>query len=452
VTARLVVVGGDAGGMSAAATARRRRDRADLEILAFERGAFTSYSACGIPYLVGGVVRDADTLIARTVEEHRAHGIDVRVRHDVLAVDLAARTVRVRDLDAGREETVGFDHLVLATGASPVRPDIPGVDAHGVFGVQHLDDGLAIRHLVADEEPRTAVVVGAGYIGIEMAEAFLSRGLRVVMVDRAAHPMPTLDPDMGALVADAIRRLGIDLRLECTATGLTVEDGRVRAVQVAGEEVPADVVVFGLGVRPNRELAEAAGIDIGETGGVRIDDHTRTSAPEVYAAGDCVETYHRVSRRPVAIALGTHANKQGRVAGVNITGGDATFPGVIGTAVAKVCALEVGRTGLTERMAAEAGFSARGVRYDGTTRAGYFPGVEEIRVKLVVEEGTGRLLGAQVVGKEGAAKRVDVLAVCIWNEMTVEEVMELDLGYAPPFAPLWDPVVGAARAAVAELG
>ncbi len=447
---RLVVVGGDAGGMSAAATARRRRDPDALEIVAFERTGTTSYSACGIPYLVGGVVHDADTLIARSAEEHRAHGIDVRIRHDVIAVDLAARTVVARDLDGGTEVVLGFDHLVLATGASPIRPELPGADARGVFGVQHLDDGIAISRLLAEEDPGTAVVVGAGYIGIEMAEAFLSQGLRVVMVDRADHPMPTLDPDMGQLVADEIRRLGIDLRLGCTVSGIRVEDGRVRAVQVEDDEIPADVVVFGLGVRPNRELAEAAGITIGETGGIRIDDHARTSAPEVYAAGDCVETYHRVSRRPVAIALGTHANKQGRVAGINITGGDARFPGVIGTAVAKVCALEVGRTGLTEQMAADAGFVARGVRFDGTNRAGYFPGAEAVRVKLVVEEPTGRLLGAQVVGHEGAAKRVDVLAVCVWNEMTVEEIMELDLGYAPPFAPLWDPVVAAARVAVSE--
>jgi NADPH-dependent 2,4-dienoyl-CoA reductase/sulfur reductase-like enzyme len=436
--------------MSAAATARRRRDAEHLEIVAFERSGITSYSACGIPYLVGGIVRDADTLIARTVEEHRERGIDVRTRHEVLGVDLASRTVRVRDLEAGTDDSVAFDHLVLATGAVPVRPDLDGVDARGVFGVQHLDDGIAIRKVIADEEPRTAVVVGAGYIGIEMAEALISRGLQVVMVDRGAHPMPTLDPDMGALLADAIRRIGIDLRLEQTATGLSVEDGRIRAVTIGDEELPADLVVFGLGVRPSARLAEEAGIAVGASGGITIDDHARTSAPDVYAAGDCVETYHRVTGRPVAIALGTHANKQGRVAGINLTGGDEVFPGVIGTAVAKVCALEVGRTGLTEEMAAGTGLAAHGVRYDGTTRAAYFPGVSDIQVKLVVEDGTGRLLGAQVIGTEGAAKRIDVFAVCIWNEMTVAEVMDLDLGYAPPFAPLWDPVVGAARVAAAR--
>lgn len=452
MTDRLVVVGGDAGGMSAAAAARRRRDRDALEIVAFERTGTTSFSACGIPYLVGGVVRDADTLIARTVEEHREHGIDVRVRHEVTAIDIDARTVTASDLDAGGAAvTLDYDHLVIATGAIPKRPDLPGTDAAGVFGVQHLDDGLAIQRFIEAEDPRTAVVVGAGYIGIEMAEAFLSRGMQVTMVDHSPHPMPTLDPDMGALVADAIHRIGVDLRLECSATGLGVADGRVRAVQVGDESISADLVVFGLGVRPNKDLAERAGIAIGETGGIHIDDHARTSAAGVYAAGDCVETYHRVSRQPVAIALGTHANKQGRVAGVNITGGDAVFPGVIGTAVAKVCELEVGRTGLTEKMSADAGFEARGIRFDGTNRAGYFPGVEDVRVKLVVEEKTRRLLGAQVVGREGAAKRVDVFAVCIWNEMTVDEVMELDLGYAPPFAPLWDPVVAAARVAVAQM-
>lgn len=449
---RLVVVGGDAGGMSAAATASRRRDRDSLEIVAFERSGFTSYSACGIPYLVGGIVHDPDTLIARSPEEHRAHGIDVRMHHDVTAIDMTSRTVAYRDLGARRDGTVGFDHLVLATGASPIQPDVPGTDARGVFGVQHLDDGIAIRREIAEGRPKHAVVVGAGYIGIEMAEALLSQGLQVTMIDRGEHPMPTLDPDMGALLANAIRRIGIDLRLEQTVDALTSEDGHVRRVVVEGEELPADLVVFGLGVRPSSALAADAGITVGPTGGVTIDDHARTSAPDVFAAGDCVETFHRVSREPVAIALGTHANKQGRVAGINLTGGDAVFPGVIGTAVSRVCALEVGRTGLSEAMATAAGFEPRGIRFDGTTRASYFPGAQEIQVKLVVDESSGRLLGAQVLGEEGAAKRIDVFAVCVWNEMTVTEVMELDLGYAPPFAPLWDPVVAAARVAVAELG
>jgi len=452
MTERLIVVGGDAGGMSAAATASRRRDRDALEIVAFERSGITSYSACGIPYFVGGIVHDADTLIARTADQHRAHGIDVRTYHDVTVIDVAARTVIYHDLDGGREGALGFDHLVLATGATPIRPTVPGTDARGVFGVQHLDDGIAIRREIAETHPTHAVVVGAGYIGIEMAEALLSQGLQVTMVDRAEHPMPTLDPDMGGLLAQAIRRIGIDLRLEQTVDALTVDDGHVRGVAVEGDEIPADIVVFGLGVRPSVSLAADAGIEVGPTGGVTIDDHARTSASGVYAAGDCVETFHRVSRRPVAIALGTHANKQGRVAGINLTGGDAVFPGVIGTAVSRVCALEVGRTGLSEAMATEAGFAPRGIRFDGTTRAGYFPGAREIRVKLVVDAPTGRLLGAQVIGEEGAAKRIDVFAVCVWNEMTVTEVMELDLGYAPPFAPLWDPVVAAARVAVSELG
>ena len=442
---RLLVIGADAGGMSAAAKARRRRDRDELEIVAFDRGRYTSSAACGLPYYVSDLVPDVNDLIARTPEEFAASGIAVELEHEVLAIDADARVLHVRGPKGERRES--FDQLVIATGAVPARPDLPGSDAPGICGIQTIPDGIALRGEV-DAGARRAVVVGGGYIGLEMAEALHRRGLHVCIVDRSVQPMGTLDPDMGALVADALRGLGIELHLGVSVEAFeTGADGRVNGVRAGGRSFPADIVVLGLGVRPESSLAAAAGLTVGSTGGIVTDASMSTSVEGIWSAGDCVEVFHRVSRSPVAIALGTHANKQGRVVGVNATGGSLRFPGVIGTAVTKLCDFEVGRTGLNVREAAAAGFVAVTAKIEATTRAAYYPGSEPITVKVVVEEHTGRLLGAQVIGREGAAKRIDVLAAAIWNEMTADEFSQLDLGYAPPFSSVWDPVLVAARQA-----
>jgi NADPH-dependent 2,4-dienoyl-CoA reductase/sulfur reductase-like enzyme len=447
---RLVVIGGDAGGMSAASQARRRRGPDDLAIMAFERGHFTSYSACGIPYWIGGAVGDRDRLIARDPATFRdKHAIDVRMRHEVVGIDLDRREVVARDLDGGGEVRERFDQLVYAAGAVPTRPSWVDDDVRGAFGVQTLDDGTAVREwLDGHPRPARAVVVGGGYVGIEMAEAMVRRGLSVTVLEREPEPMSTVDPDMGALVREAIRGMGIDVRTGVTVTGLEAAGGRVSAVVTDAGPVPADVVVLGLGVRPNVRLAADAGLPVGPTGAVRTDLRMRVPGVDgVWAAGDCVETVHLVTGRPVYVPLGTHANKQGRVAGINIGGGYATFPGVVGTAVTKVCELEVGRTGLGERDAEAAGFAYVTATIESTNRAGYFPGAEPMTVKLLAERRTGRLLGGQIVGRTEAAKRIDVLAVALTQGMTVDELTALDLGYAPPFAPVWDPVLVAARKA-----
>ena len=445
---RLVVVGGDAAAMSAASAARRLRGPDDLEIVAFERGSYTSYSACGIPYFIGNDVDDLDALIARTPEQFaHNHAIEARIRHEVMTIDLDRRAVLARDLDTGDETWEAFDQLMIATGAVPIRPPLPGIEATGIFGVQTLDDGLAVRAALEAEPPRSAVVVGAGYIGLELAEALCARGIPVTVIQRGRTPMDTLDPDMGGMLVEAMRRFTMTLRLEETVTGFEIDGGRVRAVVTDQGTVPADLVILGLGVRPNSELAAAAGIPLGPTGAIAVDQRLRTRVAGVWAAGDCVEKFHRVSRRPVTIALGTHANKEGRTAGINLGGGYATFPGVLGTAVTKICDVEVGRTGLGEAEAEAAGFETVSVSVDSTTRAGYYPGARQIRTKLVAERGSGRLLGAQIVGQEGAAKRIDVLATALWHETTVSELLNVDLSYAPPFSPVWDPVLIAARKA-----
>lgn len=439
MAARLLVLGGDAAGMSAASQARRLRP--DLEVVVLERGGWTSYSACGIPYLVGGEVAGPEDLVARTPEQHRANGIDVRLHHEATGIDLDRREVEVRDLAAGGTSTVGFDQLLVATGARPVRPELPGIDGPGIHGVQTLDDGAALLERVRRQPCDRAVVVGGGYIGLEMAEAFVRHGSEVVLVEGGPHPMHTLDPDMAGRLVAPLEALGVQLRLGARVAGF--EPGAVHLDD--GSSLPADLVVLGLGVQPNAAIAAEAGIEVGAHGALRVDRRQRTSAEGVWAAGDCATSHHLVSGREVHVALGTVANKQGRVAGTNLGGGSATFAGVVGTAITKVCSLDVGRTGLTEREAEAAGFEAESVVVESTTRAGYLGDPPEMAVKLLAERGSGRLLGGQIVGGPGAGKRIDTIAVALHARMRVDEVAALDLAYSPPTGTVWDPVALAAR-------
>lgn len=448
---RLVVIGGDAAGMTAASQARRGAGRDDLEIVVLERGTRTSYAACGLPYLVEGTVTSPDHLVARTPAEFRERGIDARVHHEVTAIDTDRRLVTVHDLDGGHEFDQPYDDLLIATGATALRPPLPGIDAGGVLELRTIDDALALDELIT-AGARNAVVVGAGYIGIEVAEALLARGLHVAVVELLGHSMAaTLDRPMAQLVDAALRDAGVDLHLDTAVTGFATDGGRVTAVETAGGALPADVVVLGMGIRPSSALAVAAGIPVGDRNGIVVDDHQRTPVPGVWAAGDCVESVHRVSGRPGVYALGTHANKQGRVAGINLTGGAAAFGGVLGTAVTKFQATEVGRTGLTLAEAQSLGMDAAEVTTESPSLPHYYPGGTPMHLSIVAEPGTGRLLGAQIVGGPGAAKRIDVLATALWNGMTVEDVGGMDLSYAPPFSPVWDPVLLAAGKAAAKL-
>jgi NADPH-dependent 2,4-dienoyl-CoA reductase/sulfur reductase-like enzyme len=449
VTERLVVIGGDAGGMTAAMQARRRRP--ELEIVALEKGRWTSYSACGIPYVVGGVVDGLADLVVRTPEQFAANSnIDARVRHEAIAIDLDKREVEVRDLDGGRTYRLGFDILQIGTGANAMRPDLPGVNDEHIHGVQTLEDGAHLLEHVGGAVPDSggrAVVVGGGYIGLEMAEALLDRGWKhVIVVERMPEVMGTLDPDMGALVSTAMRDEGIDVRCGTEVTGF--DPG---VVHTADGPIEHDLVVLGLGVVPNTTLAADAGLDLGPKRSIAVDRRQHTSVDGIWAAGDCCQSFHLVSEEWVHIALATVANKQGRVAGINIGGGYATFPGVVGTAVTKLCSLEVARTGLTEREATDAGFEFEAVTIESTSRAGYYPDAGQLKVKFVAERQSGRLLGAQIVGREGAAKRIDVVATALTARMSVEAMTALDLSYGPPFSPVWDPVLVAARKAAERL-
>lgn len=430
--------------MAAATQARRRQPY--MEIVALEKGARTSYSACGIPYLVAGDVADESDLVVRTPEQFREQRIDARIHHEAMSIDLDAGSVEVRDHNRDRTFTLGFDLLHIATGASPIRPDLPGIDEPFVHGVQTVDDGVHLLAHARRQACRNVTIVGGGYIGIEMAEAFIRWGASVTLIDGGDQVMGTFDPDMAEPIAQALLDKGVDLRLGVAAEGF--EPGRVITSDGA---VDADLVVLGIGVAPNTSLAADAGIGLGIKNAISVNRRQQTSFDHVYAAGDCAESFHRVSRRQVHIALGTIANKQGRVAGINLGGGYAAFGGVVGTAATRVCQLEMARTGLNESEARDAGFEYVKVDIEGSTRAEYFPGAKTIRLKMLADKESRRVIGAQIVGEEGAAKRIDVLATVITAGLTVEDVLELDLAYAPPLSGVWDPIHIAARRAASAL-
>jgi len=439
-----VVIGGDAAGMSAATNARRGRP--DLEIVVFERGEDTSYAACGIPYVIGGEVDDLDALVVRTPQAFRdQHRIDVRTGHEVVGIDLDARRVEVRDRSRGRTVLLGFDQLLIATGGRPLRPDLPGIDAPWVGGVQTLGDARRLLDRLGPEV-REAVVVGGGYIGLEMAEAFVRRGLRTTVVDRNPLLLGGVDAPVAERIGAALRRFGVAVRTATEVVGF--DDG---VVHTTGGDLRADVAVLGLGVAPNSGLAAEAGIELGARDAIRVDRRQRATADGVWAAGDCAESRHAVTGEAIHVALGTVANRTGRVAGINLGGGYATSPPVLGTAITRVCEVEVARTGLSGDEAAAAGIEVVVGEVESTSRAGYHPGAVPVLVRLLAERGRGRVVGAQIVGADRVGKRIDVMATAIAAGLTAYEVADLDLGYAPAVSTTWDPWQLAARAAAREL-
>lgn len=440
---RLVIIGADAAGMSAAAEARRVDPT--LEIVAFDRGGFASYSQCGLPYWLGGVVPARDALLARSVAAFAARQITVHLHHEVTAIDPARGEVRVRDLHGGGEIATGYDHLLLATGAAPIRLDVPDLDLDGVFALDVMEDAIAIDAYIARYQPRQAVIVGGGYIGLEMAENLVARGLAVRLIQRGEQLFGLLDRELADRINDTLASHGVGLRLcDTILEGCGGRSGRVEQITTTGGEVAADLVILAIGIAPCVGLAEGAGIRLGATGAVAVDGQQRTNLPEHYAAGDCAEVWHRLLRRPVWSALGTIANKQGRVAGRTIAGGEARYAGIVGTAITRVFELEIGCTGLTERQAREAGFQTVATTLATTDRAGYMPERREFTLKLVAERGSGRLLGGQAIGHGGVAQRIDLLATALHTELTLDDLTALDLAYAPPFNSVWDPVQAAA--------
>jgi NADPH-dependent 2,4-dienoyl-CoA reductase/sulfur reductase-like enzyme len=460
--ARLVVIGGGAAGMSAASAARRVDPR--LEVVVCEAGGFAAYGMCGIPYYLGGTVAEPEDLLAyppSTFREKR--GIDLRLRTPVTGIDPEARQVRLAAGNGGAQappdltppattgDSLAYDALVVTTGADPVRPRVPGLDEPRVFTIRSLDEAIGLRRRLASGTVRHAVVVGAGYVGLETAEALVCAGVDVDVVEALPGVLGTVDQPVAALAQAEVERhatLRLGCRLEAVDKGSSPA-GCLTAV-VDGEEIPTDLVVIAVGVRPATDLLIQAGATHLPDGSVVVDAEMRTSVPDVFAAGDAVALPHLVLGRPAWIPLGPAANKTGRVAGTVAAGGNASFRGVVGTAVVKVFDLEVARTGLGLAEAQAAGLDAVATDEVSRSRAKYYPGSSPLHVRLVHTR-QGRLLGGQLAGREGAAKRVDVLATALHAGFTVDDLAELDLSYAPPFAPVYDPVLTAAMKAARGL-
>ncbi|MGB5233279.1 MAG: FAD-dependent oxidoreductase [Desulfoprunum sp.] len=404
-----------------------------------------------MPYYVAGLVDREEALIARTPEAFREkHNINVQIRHEVTVVDPKEQRVLVKNLASSTERWEHYDQLLLATGAKPVRPPLEGIDSRNIYDVHNLVNGSQLKRALAEQQPRSAVIIGGGYLGLEMAEALHMRGLNVTMVQRSAQVMSTLDPDMGQRLNRALLDNGIDLRVNETVQGLEQKDGLAVAVTTDKQTIPADLIILGLGVAPNSDLAKDAGIRLGPKDSIAVNELQQTGTANIWAAGDCAQSYHLVSRRPVHIALGTVANKQGRVAGMNLGGRRAAFPGVVGTAITKFMDTECARTGLNEREIKALGLEYSIGMIETHTLPRYYPGSAPISVKVLAEKGSARLLGVQIVGGPGSAKRIDTAATALHAGFSLEELLYLDLSYAPPFAGVWDPIVIAARMALKD--
>ena len=467
---RLIIIGGVAAGMSAAAKARRTNP--DLDIVVYEKSGYVSYGACGFPFFIKGDVPHIEDLIVRTPAQMAAQNIAAHVHHEVLVIDPQQRTVQVCNQQTGQTFTDQWDKLIIAAGASVARPPIPGIGLPGVFTLRTTEDALAIRNWLETERPQHGVIVGAGYIGLEMAEALQAHGVTVTLVDMADQVMPTLDADMAAHALAELQAHDVTVCLQQpvqsfigpaqvtaiahrVAAKMQVGSGdgggngrlRVREVITTDQILPADIVIFGIGSRPNVALAQAAGITIGPTGAIAVDAQQRTNLPHIWAAGAVAEAFHLVTGQPAYVPLATTANKQGRIAGENAAGGSAEFGGVVGTAVVQAFDLTIAHTGLTEKWAKAHGFNTASVTIQASSRAHYMPGSAPMHVKLVYEQGSQRLLGAQIVGKDGVAQRINTIAAALHAGWTTDDLGDLDLCYAPPVAPVWDPILVAANVA-----
>ena len=428
---RVIVIGGVAGGMSAATRLRRLDERA--EIIVLERSGYVSFANCGLPYHVGGVIERRSALLLQTPESLRARfNLDVRVGHEVVAIDRTRKVVRVRELAAEVETELSYDALVLSPGARPVRPPIPGIER--ALSLRDIEDTDAL--VAATGPARTAVVIGGGFIGVEMAENLRHRGLAVALVEATDQVMAPLDPEMAALVHDRIRERGVDLRLGVSVVAI----GPQEVTLADGDRLPADVVVAAIGVRPDVALAQAAGLEIGERGGIWVDEHLRTSDPAIYAVGDAVEKVDALDASPALVPLANTANLQGRRVADIIAGQEVKDRPVLGTAIVGVFGLQVATTGWNEKRLRAAGRPYRAIHTHPASHAGYYPGAAGMSLKLLVDPRTDAILGAQGIGEGGVDKRIDVLATAITGGITASALAGLELAYAPQFSSAKDPV------------
>ena len=436
---KVVIVGGVAGGATAAARIRRLDEKA--EIVVFERTSYMSYANCGLPYYIGGVIEDPEELTLQTPESFFARfRVDVRVRHEVTAIHPERKTVAVTNLETGEAFEESYDKLLLSPGAKPVLPKLSGMDVPGLFTLRTVEDTFRIKKYIEEQQPKSAVLAGGGFIGLELAENLRELGLDVTIVQRPKQLMSPFDADMAALIHGEMRRHGVKLALGHTVEGFEGKDGGIDVLLEGGAPLHADMVVLAIGVEPDSALAKAAGLALGVKGSIAVNDRMETSIPDIYAVGDAVQVRHYVTGGDALIALAGPANKQGRIAADNICGGDSRYTGSQGSSVIKVFDMTAAVTGVNEAQAAKAGLDADSVVLSPMSHAGYYPGGRVMTMKVVFEKETYRLLGAQIVGYEGVDKRIDVLATAIRAGLKATELKDLDLAYAPPYSSAKDPV------------
>lgn len=446
---RLIVVGGIAAGLSAASKAKRLLP--GLDVTVYEKSAFVSTGACGLPYFIGGNVRTARDLLAVGQEELRERGIGVRTECEVLEVDAAAKSVEVLNVKSGERTTDVYDDLVFATGASPVRPPLPGADAEGVFVLRSLEDGIALRRAV-ESGAKKAAVAGGGLIGLEMAEQLTEAGLQVTVVEAMPRLLPFLEADYSERILEELRRHDVAVSLGARVDEVLTEDGQVHGLRLSdGGRVDADILLLSVGVVPETSLARRCGVKLGRKNAIAVDGRMRTNIPSIWACGDCVQSYNLITGQPGWFPAGTTANKQGRVAGANIGGEDAVFPGVLGSQATKVFGLYAAATGLSLDAALEAGFSARSESIVKNDRASYYPGGSANYITLIFDGNGGRILGAQALGGISVSGRVGTMAAAISAGMTVSQLNDLDFPYSPSIAPVYDPLLIAASQAMKKV-
>ena len=437
---RILIVGGVAGGASCAARLRRMDEHA--EIVMFERGQHVSFANCGLPYHIGGVIEQESSLLVADAKLFRdRYAVEVRTRNEVVGVNALSQTIEVRDLETGRVYTERYDALVLAPGAAPLRPPLPGIDLPGIFTLRNIPDARAIQEWITARQAKRAVVVGGGFIGLEMTENLVHRGLEVTVVEMLAQVLPPLDPEIAAMMAERLHEHGVKLALGDGVAGFEHDDSALMVKTQSGAAHPADIVILAIGVRPETGLARAAGIALGERGGIRVDEHMRTSDSHIWAVGDAVEVTDLVSGQPALVPLAGPANRQGRIAADSICGRESRFRGVQATAICGAFGLTVATTGASEKALRRAGATDYEKIYlHPNQHAGYFPGAKPIHLKLLFRKTDGRILGAQGVGEEDVARRIDAIAMALQKGGTVFDLEEAELCYAPQFGGAKDAV------------
>ena len=435
---KVVIVGGVAGGATAATRLRRLDEHAQITV--FERSGYISYANCGLPYYIGGVIEDKEELTLQTPESiGKRFRIDMKVHHEVTDINAVKKTVTVHNLDTGKVYEESYDKLILSPGAKPVMPNLPGIENEKIFTLRTVEDTLKIRSFVEEKKPKTAVMVGGGFIGLEVAENLCDLGVKVTVVQRPKQLMNTLDYDMATLVHNKLRSKGISLKLGGDVIGVDEKED-LQVLLKDDEPIPTDMVLMAIGVSPETTLAKKAGLELGIKGAIVVNDKMETSVPDIYAVGDAVQVKHTVTGNYAVISLAGPANKQGRIVADNICGLDSHYKGSMGSSVIKLFDMTVASTGLTEKAAKDAGIEYERIVLSPASHAGYYPGAKVMTMKVVYEKSTLKILGAQIVGYDGVDKRLDVIATAISAGMKATELKDLDLAYAPPYSSAKDPV------------